>query len=767
MSASRDAEFNRVELPLLGLHGAGCAGKVEKALAAVPGVAKASVNFATARAAVVYTPGATTPASLQEAVRKEGYEALPPDREGSSAQVLEREVAEEEARWQEEKLLRRQLLSSILLTLPVALLSMGSHLGPGLAAYLNFPGRMWVEFIFTTLVLVMGGRGIIASAWTSATRFRADINTLVALGTLSAYAYSVTAMYFPWWFTAEPAGGGQHGAQPVVYFEAAAVIITLILGGRVLEARARRRTTGAIRALAGLQPRMARVEKNGGEVDVPIEQLMVGDRVWVRPGEKVAVDGEVEEGVSTVDESMLTGESVPAHKKPGDGVIGGTLNITGALRFRVTKLGKDTALRQIMRAVQQAQAGKLPVQRLADRLSAWFVPLVLLLAVATFCGWIFLSGHPERFPIAVMTSVSVLIIACPCALALATPTAIAVATGQGARLGILFRSAHVLESARKITTVIFDKTGTLTEGRPQVTEILTYGMPEDELLRLAASAEFGSEHRLGAAIVEAAEQRKLRLVRPTEFHSVSGYGVMARVDGKAVLVGNARLMRESGHVVDEIEAHDSAATGLTPVFVVVDGEPAGILGLADPIRQNAGECIARLKALNFQVTILTGDNYTAARAVANTLGIATVVAEVLPETKSAMVDGWKRGGGVVAMVGDGINDAPALAAADVGIAMGHGTDVAMDAADIVLVRGDLRGVPGAIELSRATVKNIRQNLYFAFVYNALGIPLAAGLLYPFTGWLLNPMVASAAMALSSLSVLLNALRLKRFEPSVG
>jgi Cu+-exporting ATPase len=417
-----------------------------------------------------------------------------------------------------------------------------------------------------------------------------------------------------------------------------------------------------------------------------------------------------------------------------------------------------------VRTVQEAQAGKPPLQRLADRMAAWFVPIVLIIAAVTFCAWYFTSGHPDRLTVAVTTALSVLIIACPCALGLATPTAITVATGHGARLGILFRSAQAIETARRLTNVVFDKTGTLTEGHPQVTEIMSYEVAEEEVLRLAASAEFGSEHRLAAAILEAAEQRHIKLSRPTEFQSVAGNGVVATVDGRRVLVGNARFMRESGFPVDEIEAHESAARGLTPVFVVTDNKPTGILGLSDPIKPSSFETVERLKSMKMQVTMLTGDNYTAARAVADKLGIATVVAEVLPDTKSGMIAGWKKGGGIVGMVGDGINDAPALAAADVGIAMGQGTDIAMDAADVVLVGGDMRGVVNAIDLSRATVNNIRQNLFFAFFYNVVGIPLAAGAFYPFTGWLLSPMVASVAMTLSSLSVLLNALRLLRFEP---
>jgi Cu+-exporting ATPase len=766
MSSADNLEFHRIELPLLGLHGANCAGRVEKALRAVPGVAKVSVNFSTARAAVVFKREKTNSAALCDALRKEGYDALAPDREMSSSQTADLEMQEEQAWWEEDKKCRAHFRLAAALTLPVFLLAMGSHFVPALAPYLNFPGRIFLDFILTTIVLFVAGRGFFVNAFKLGLRFRADMNTLVAIGTLSAYAFSVAAMLFPSWLSQRLAGHAEHGGgQPGVYFEAAAVIVTLILGGGILEARARRKATGAIRALAGLQPRMARVERDGTEYDVPIEQLAVGDNVWARPGEKIAVDGKVEEGISTIDESMLTGESVPASKKPGDEVIGGTLNLTGAIRFRVTKVGTDTALRQIMRTVQEAQAGKPPIQRLADTMAAWFVPLVLLVALVTFGAWYFLSGHPDKLAVAVTTAVSVLIIACPCAFGLATSTAITVAMGHGARLGILFRSAKALETARKLTTIVFDKTGTLTEGHPQVTEIISYEMAEEEVLRLAASAEFGSEHRLAAAILEAAEQRHLKLSRPAEFHSVSGYGVIAVVDGRRVLVGNARLMRESGFPVDEVEAQESAARGLTPVFVVVDGRPAGIFGLADPVKPSSADAVKRLRALNVQVTMLTGDNYTAARAVADELGIATVVAEVLPDTKSGMIAGWKKGGGVVGMVGDGINDAPALAAADVGIAMGHGTDIAMEAADVVLVIGDVRGVANAVELSRATVNNIRQNLFFAFVYNALGIPLAAGAFYPFTGWVLSPVVASVAMTLSSLSVLVNALRLRGFEPT--
>ena len=763
MSAPSNLDLQRVELPLLGLHCASCASRVEKALNAVPGVAKVSVNFATSRAAVVFNRRRASANDLREAIRREGYDALAPDRDSLARDGFDMENAEEKARHAEELRLKKRLIIAASLSAPVVLLEMGMHLLPSVAHYLDFPGRIWLEMILTTLVLVLAGREFFSGALKAARRGAVDMNTLVAIGTFSAWAYSVAVTIAPDWFANAAGTHAGHGA-PVVYFEAAAAIITLILAGRVLEARARSRAGGAIRALAELQPRAARVERDGEEYDVPIEQLVIDDLIWIRPGDKIPVDGEVVDGVSTVDESMLTGESMPALKKNGDTVIGGTVNLTGAIKFRVTKVGKDTALRQIMRTVQEAQADKPPIQRLADRVASWFVPVVLIIAALTFCGWYFLSHDANRLNIALTTAVSVLIIACPCALGLATPTAIMVGTARGARLVILFRSASSLETARKLTTVVFDKTGTITEGRPRVTEIRADGISQNELLRLAASAEFGSEHRLGAAILREAEVKNLHLERPSDFHSVSGYGVIATVGDKRVVVGNSRLMRETGIAFDEAAEQELSERGMTPVFVAIDAHPAGMLGLSDVIKGSASETVERVKNLGLQVTMLTGDNYTAARAVASQISIGTVVAEVLPDAKSAMINAWKKGGGVIGMVGDGINDAPALAEADVGIAMGHGTDIAMEAADVVLVGGDLSGVASAIELSRATVRNIRQNLFFAFLYNTLSIPLAAGIFYPFTGWLLNPMVASAAMALSSLSVLLNALRLRNFEP---
>ena len=760
MNEPDNLDLQRAELSLLGLHCAGCAGTVEKALAAVPGVSRADANFATKRAAVVYDPHQTGVEKLREVIRREGYDSLAPD-DGSDGTALE--SAELQAQMDEEKRLRERFLLAAILTAPVVLLAMGGHLIPAMSPYLDFPLRKWIELVLTTLVLTIAGREFFTGAWTAARRFRADMNTLVALGTFAAWSYSVAVTLIPDLFGVAHGGSHTDHHAPMAYFEAAAAIITLILAGRVLEARARRKAGGAIHALAELQPRNARVEKDGKESDVPIGQIVLGDMVWVRPGEKVPLDGEVEEGKSTVDESMLTGESFPVFKTVGDPVIGGTVNLTGAFRFRVTKVGKDTALRQIMRIVQEAQAGKAPIQRLADQVASWFVPVVLLIAIVTFCGWNFFSHDPNRLTIALTTAVSVLIIACPCGLGLATPTAIMVGTARGAQLGILYRSAQALETAHNLTSVVFDKTGTLTEGHPRVTQIHAQMISENELLRLAASAEFGSEHRLAGAILREAEARSLKLVRPSEFHSVSGHGVVATVGGKRITVGNERLMRENGLSIDEMSHGEWWARGATPVFVAMDGEVVGLLGLTDPIKPGAADTVERLLSLGLHVTMLTGDNHSTAHSVASQIGIQSVIAEVLPAAKSEMIAGMKKGGGVVCMVGDGINDAPALAEADVGIAMGRGTDIAMNAAGIVLISGDLQGVASAIELSRATVRNIRQNLFFAFFYNVLSIPVAAGALYPFTGWLLNPMIASAAMALSSVSVLMNALRLRGFQ----
>lgn len=756
-SATANAPVEQFDMPLLGMHCAACAGRIEKALNQAPGVSQASVNFGTARATVAYDATLTDPLALREVVRQQGYDAIVA--EPTTAGLSSTEDAETRAREAEYQRLKQRLILAAALTAPVALLTMLGHFIPPLAPLLDFPGRAWLELGLTTPVLFWAGQHFFTASWSAARRGAADMNTLVAVGTLAAYLYSLVATLAPSLLSSD--GHSIHG--PETYYETAAVIVTLILLGNVLQARATDRTRGAIRALIGLQPRTARVERNGTEQEVPIEQVQVGDLVRVRPGEKIPVDGVVVDGSSSVDESMLTGEPVPVSKTPGDSVIGATLNKLGSFQMKATRVGKDTVLQQIVRLVQQAQGSKAPIQQLADRVAGIFVPVVLLLALFTFLAWFFLD---HRLTMALQAAVAVLIIACPCALGLATPTAIMVGTGRGAQAGILIKGGASLELAHRITTVVFDKTGTITEGKPTVTDIqpLLAEMPEGELLRLAASAERGSEHPLGEAIVQAAQDRSLTLARSEQFQAVAGQGIEAEVASHRVLLGNPGLLHQRGVAVDKETIGRLAEAGKTPVLVAVDGRLAGVLGIADRPRQGAKEAVERLKRMGLGVVLLTGDNARTAGAIARQMGIEQVQAEVLPEGKSAAIKALQGQGQVVAMVGDGINDAPALAQSDVGIALGQGTDVAMEAADITLVKGDLNGVAGSIALSRATMRTVRQNLFLAFAYNVLAIPLAAGVLYPLTGWLLSPMIASGAMALSSISVVSNALRLRGFRP---
>jgi P-type Cu+ transporter len=756
----------RCELSLVGMHCASCAGRIEKALAAADGVVSANVNFATSRASVQFDPQATGVEPLSQLVRDLGYQVLAPAGGKDAAGAEEMQAAEGELREAEYRQQKLRFFASLALTLPVVVLAMAGHLVPALQEIMDFPGRNWLELALTTPVLFWAGRGFFTGAWAAARHRSADMNTLVSLGTLSAYLYSLAATLAPQWLAAASASAphSMHGGQaPGVYFESAAIIVTLILMGRLLEARARAKTGGAIRALIGLQPKLARVEREGREQDIPVGELQLGDLVLVRPGEKVPVDGELIEGGSSVDESMLTGEPLAVLKKPGDTVIGATLNKTGSFRMRATRIGKDTVLQQIVRLVQEAQGSKAPIQRLADLIASYFVPTVICLAIATFVLWFDLAPPETRLTMALMTTVSVLIIACPCALGLATPTAIMVGTGRGAQGGILIKGGEALEKAHRLTTIVLDKTGTITRGVPVVTDIVPHGMDETTLLRLAASAESGSEHPLGEAIVRSAEERGVVRSAASEFNAIPGYGIEALVEGHRVLIGTAQLLRERGLQVDEEASHELADAGKTPIFIALDGSYAGTIAIADPVKGSSRAAISKLHALGLEVIMLTGDNRRTAEAIAREVGVDRVLAEVLPQGKNEEIKKLQGQGKLVAMVGDGINDAPALAQADVGIAMGSGTDVAMEAADITLVRGDLHGVVSSIALSRATIANIKQNLFFAFFYNILGIPIAAGALYPLTGWLLSPIIASLAMALSSVSVVTNALRLRGFK----
>ena len=789
---ARNAQTQSADLPLLGMHCAACANRIEKALNRAPGVESCNVNYATTRATVSYDPAQTDAHRLRDVVVNAGYDAIVPDEQSgdepnSHHDASEVQDAENEARAREYAAQKRKFFIALALTLPVAILGMGAHLFPSLQGSFNFAGREWIELVLTSIVLFWAGGEFFSGAYTAAKHRAADMNTLVAIGTFAAYAFSVVATFAPGLFMANTTMNAGAMSGPIVYYETAAIVVTLILMGRLLEARARAQTGGAIRALMGLQAKTARVERDGVERDIAIEEVRVGDLITVRPGEKVPVDGIIEDGQSSVDESMLTGEPAPVQKAAGDQVIGATLNKTGSFRLRATKVGRDTTLAGIVRLVQQAQGSKAPIQRLADAISGYFVPIVICIAIATFVAWFIASPVESRLQMALLTSVSVLVIACPCALGLATPTAIMVGTGRGASAGILIKGGEALETAHKLDTIVLDKTGTITQGEPSVTEIRMerslrplpndlsatrlepHASPaagadsENELLRLVASAERGSEHPLGEAIVRAAQERDLKLSDATEFNAIAGQGISANVDGIQVLIGNIKLMGDNGIAPDETAAQKLAQQGVTPTFVAFDGEFAGVIAINDPIKDGSRAGIQRLRQLGLQVVMLTGDNRATARAIAAEVGIETVRAEVAPDGKADEIKRLQSEGKVVAMVGDGINDAPALAQADVGIAMGTGTAVALEAADITLVKGDLNGVAASIGLSRATVQNIRQNLFFAFVYNVIGIPIAAGVLYPFTGWLLSPILASLAMALSSVSVITNALRLRGFK----
>ncbi len=723
-------------LEIEGMTCASCVRSVETALQRVPGVAEASVNLATERARVRFDASRADLDALVRAVEGAGYRA----HERASGAGEDHERA---ARIAELKTTRARLVVAAALATLTMALSMAHFVVPGIE---HEQWRAYLLFALATPVQLYAGWPFYAGAVAAARHRSTNMNTLIAVGTTAAYGVSVAATFFPDAFF-------EARLEPhlYLYYETATAIIALILVGRYLEARARAHASDAIKALMRLGARTARVRRAGGEeVEVPVAEVKVGDVVVVRPGEKIPVDGLVLAGRSAVDESMVTGESVPVEKAPGDEVVGGTLNASGAFRFRATRVGADTVLAQIVRLVEEAQASKAPIQRLVDVVASYFVPAVLVVATGAALAW-FLFGPQPAFRIALTVFVAVLIIACPCAMGLATPTAIIVGTGRGAELGILIKSAEALERAGKVRVVVLDKTGTLTEGRPVVTDIVALdGADEREVLRLAAIAERPSEHPLARAIVEGARARGLALADPERFAAETGHGVRASVAGREVVVG-----RTDG------QGADLAAAGKTPVLVAVDGRPIGVIGIADTLRPTAREAVASLERLGLEVVMITGDHDRTAAAIARAAGIDRYVARVLPQDKVAQVKRLQAEGKVVAMVGDGINDAPALAQADLGIAMGAGTDVAIEAGGVVIVGTDLRAVPRAITLSRRTVRTIWQNLFWAFAYNVALIPLAAGALYPFTGSLLSPVLAAGAMALSSVSVVTNSLRLRR------
>ena len=743
------------ELAVQDMTCASCVGRVEKGLRQVPGVIEASVNLATERARVRHLAGVVTIADLEAAIEKAGYTSRRVAAAAGGAGDQDAERREAEGRE-----LQRSLLIAAALTLPVFILEMGSHLVPSMHHWvvhtLGLQTSGYIQFALATLVLFGPGLRFFRKGVPALLRGGPDMNSLVSVGTAAAYGYSVVATFAP---------GVLPQGTANVYFEAAVVIVTLILLGRMLEARAKGRTSQAIRRLVGLQAKTARVERNGATVEIPLEQVTTGDVVLVRPGEKVPVDGQVVEGASYVDESMITGEPVPVSKGVGAEVVGGTLNKTGALSFRVTQVGANTVLAQIIRLVEEAQGSKLPIQAMVDKVTMWFVPAVMAAAVLTFLVWLVFGPSPA-LTFALVNAVAVLIIACPCALGLATPTSIMVGTGRAAELGVLFRKGEALQALRDVSVVALDKTGTLTKGRPELTDLVPAdGFAYDHVLALVAAVETRSEHPIAEAIVAAAGQRELTLAPVDGFEATPGYGVTATVSGRTVAVGADRFMTRLGLDVSTFlpTAQRLGEEGKSPLYAAIDGRLAAVIAVADPIKDTTPEAIRALHALGLKVAMITGDNAATAAAIARQLGIDDVAAEVLPDGKVAALKTFRANGARVAFVGDGINDAPALAEADVGLAIGTGTDVAIEAADVVLMSGDLRGVTNAIALSQATIRNIKQNLFWAFAYNAVLIPVAAGALYPLNGMLMSPIFAAAAMALSSIFVLGNALRLKRFR----
>jgi Cu+-exporting ATPase len=734
----------KARIPVTGMTCAACQSRVQRTLQQQAGVQDASVNLMMGTATVTYDPTAVEPAALVEAIKATGYGAELPSDERSAFEEQDARDAATAAEFQELKW--KAIVSGAVGAIAMALMPWMHDL----------MWMSWVLLVATGAIMATAGRHFYVRAWKAFTHHSADMNTLVALGTGAAYIYSVIATVAPTFFTSR-------GVAADVYYEAVILIIAFILTGNAFEARAKRNTAAALRALVQLQPRTARVLRNLVEQDVPIDEVVEGDVVVVRPGERIPVDGTVTRGESAVDESMLTGESMPVAKAVGDRVIGGTVNRTGSFRLKATTLGEDSMLAQIVKLMRDAQGSRAPIQALADRISGVFVPVVISIAIATFAAWVVLTAD-SSFVRGFAAAVTVLIIACPCAMGLAVPTAVMVATGKGAELGVLIKGGEALQRAGDVGTIVLDKTGTVTEGRPTVTDlVVTSEGSEQEVLRLVASLETLSEHPLADATVRYAKEQGNTLAEVEAFESVTGKGIVGVVAGASLAVGNAALMQDYAIDVSPVADQASALSdaGRTPMYVARDGALAGLLAVADPIKERARAAIERMQGMGLEVVMLTGDTERTAQAIAREAGIARVVAGVLPEGKVAEIQRLQSGGQVVAMVGDGINDAPALAQADVGMAVGTGTDIAAEAADVVLMRGDLGAAAQAIELSRRTMRTMRQNLFWAFIYNVIGIPLAAGVLYPAFGLLLTPVIASAAMAFSSVSVVTNSLRLRR------
>jgi len=745
-----------LHLRLQGMSCASCAATIEQAIQSVPGVVESNVNFGTDQATVKYDAKQTHFDQIAQAVSDLGYSVSPIQEAGE-----EEDDAEKTAHHAEQLDLKRKILVSGVLSVLLILGAIRTMTGMSVHPILDWLHNPWVQLLLASPVQFWVGQSFYKGAISAFRHRTADMNTLITLGTTAAYFYSV-------WATVNPGFFESQGLMPEVYYEASAVIITLTLLGRFLENRAKGQTSEAIHKLMGLQAKTARVIRDGQELDIPLAQVIVGDTVVVRPGEQIPVDGEVIAGSSTVDESMITGESLSVTKRPGDEVIGATINKTGSFRFQAMRVGKDTALAQIVKLVQQAQSSKAPIQRLADQVTGWFVPAVIGVAIATFIFWFDLMGN---LTLATISTVGVLIIACPCALGLATPTSVTVGIGKGAENGILIKGAGSLELAHQIQTIVLDKTGTITQGKPGVTDFVTVrgtaNHNEINLLRFAAAVERNSEHPLAEAVVQYAESQggKKPLPEAENFEAIAGSGVQGIVSGRLVQIGTGRWMDELGIETLPLHPHKIAweDAGKTAVFLAVNGQLEGLLGIADTLKPSSATAISAMRNMGLEVVMLTGDNQRTALAIAQQVGIKRILAEVRPDQKADTVKKLQAEGKVVAMVGDGINDAPALAQADVGMAIGTGTDVAIAASDITLISGDLQGIVTAIRLSRATMSNIRQNLFFAFAYNVAGIPLAAGILFPVFGWLLNPIIAGAAMAFSSVSVVTNALRLRNFK----